>query len=76
MASLAAATARKPKDSPHPTNPWSVVTLTRSESAAGKLLSPQADAADLLPAWNGMRSAMGSTPVMIMLKELPHTAHH
>src|SRR5215831_10777140 len=44
-ASFAEATARNPKASPQPSNPLSVVTLTSSESAAGRLLSPQAEAA-------------------------------
>jgi hypothetical protein len=45
-----------PSDGYVPTNLWSVVTLTSSESADGKLLSPQAEASDLAPALNGMRS--------------------
>src|SRR5215469_9281266 len=65
IASLAEATARKPKVSPQPSNPLSVVTLTSSESAAGRFLSPQAEASDLLPALNGTRSGKVSIPVMI-----------
>jgi hypothetical protein len=53
-----------PCDGYVPTNLWSVVTLTSSESAAGKLLSPQAEASDLMPALNGMRSGTVSMPVM------------
>jgi hypothetical protein len=45
IANLAVETARKPKVSPQPSNPWSVVTLTSSESATGKPLSHQAEAA-------------------------------
>src|SRR6185295_9094521 len=74
IASLAEATARNPNASPHPTSPWSVVTLTSSESAAGKLLSPQAEASDLVPALNGMRSGTVSMPVMIIFEDLSHAA--
>jgi hypothetical protein len=57
MASLADMTARKPKASPQPSNPWSVVTLTSKESAAGRSLSPQAvGAGDAAPRLKGMRS--------------------
>jgi hypothetical protein len=55
-----------PKDSPHPARPWSVVTLTSSESTACRPAGPQAEAADLLPGLNGMRSANVSTLVMII----------
>lgn len=65
-ASLAEATARKPNASPHPSNPWSVVTLTSNESAAGEFLSPQAEASDLLPALSGIRNGKVSTAVMII----------
>src|SRR5258708_7094657 len=75
IASLAEATARTPKASPQPINPWSVVTLTSNESAAGRSLSPQAEASDVFPALNGIRSGMGSTRVMIIFWVLPRAAH-
>jgi hypothetical protein len=62
--SLADVTARKPKASPQPSNPLSVVTLTSSESAAGRSLSPHAEALDLLP--NGIRSGKVSMLVIII----------
>jgi hypothetical protein len=46
------------------------VTLTSNESAAGKLLSPQAEASDLVPALNGMRSGMASMSAMIIFGDL------
>src|SRR4051794_24936083 len=70
-ASLTDATARNPNASPHPTNPSSVVTLTRRESAAGRLLSPQAEASDRIPPLNGIRNGMESTLVMIIHE--PHS---
>src|SRR6516225_1569683 len=69
-ASLVEATARKPKASPQPSNPLSVVTLTSSESAAGRLLSPQAEASDLLAALNGIRSGKVSMLVIIIFGTL------
>jgi hypothetical protein len=62
-ASLAEATARKPKASPQPSNHLSVVTLTSSESTAGGFLSPQAEASDL-------RSGKVSIAVMIISNPL------
>ena len=55
-ANLTNVAALKPKASPQPSNPSSVVTLTSKESAAGRSLSPQAAASDLLPGLKGMRS--------------------
>src|SRR6516165_5469354 len=67
IANLTDVTARKPKASPQPCNPWSVVTLTSKESAAGRSLSPQAAASELLPALNGIRSGKVSILAMIIV---------
>ena len=40
-ANFADRTARKPNASPRPSNPWSVLTLTTSESATGSPFSPR-----------------------------------
>jgi len=59
-------TASNPKASPQPSIPWSVVTFTSRESTAGRSFWPQADAADLIPGLNGMRSGNVSILAMIM----------
>src|ERR1700754_366050 len=66
IANLAEATARKPKVSPQPSKPWSVVTLTSNESATGRSLSPQAEAAARVFDLNGIRSGKVSILAMIM----------
>src|SRR5215469_17211053 len=66
MANFAEDTARKPKVSPQPSSPWSVVTLTSRESATGKSLSPQAEAAARVPDLNGIRSGKVSTLAIII----------
>jgi len=71
IANLADETARKPKASPQPSNPWSVVTLTSNESAAGRSLSPQAAASDLLPRLRGIRSGKVSILAMIIMASEP-----
>jgi hypothetical protein len=63
-ANLAERTARKPKASPQVSNAWSVVTLTRRESAAGRPLSPQAEAAAWVSGLKGMRTGNVSTFAM------------
>src|ERR1700704_6570352 len=54
IAALTAGIAVKPKASPQPIIPPSVVTLTRSESALLAFFFPQADSADLPPPATGM----------------------
>src|SRR5499427_10609036 len=66
-ANLTEVVALKPKASPQPSNPSSVVTLTSKESAAGRSLSAQAAASDLLPGLKGIRSAKVSTLAMIIV---------
>src|SRR6266481_4638229 len=65
-ANFADETARKPKASPHPSNPSSVVTLMISESAAGNPLSPHAAASAVLPRLTGIRSGKASTLAIII----------
>ena len=55
-----------PKDPPHPSSPWSVVTLASSESTARRPFGPQAEVSDLLPGLNGIRSGNVSMLVMII----------
>ncbi len=47
------------------------IILTSNESAAGRLLSPQADGAHRVSAWNGIRSGIGSMLVMIIFDIFP-----
>src|SRR6202044_3821837 len=74
-ASFAEATARNPKASPHPTNPASVVTFTSSESAAGLLLSLQAESSNLVPVLKGIRNGTVSMSVMIIFEDLSDVAN-
>src|ERR1700691_2586346 len=69
-ASLAEATARTPKATPHPTNPASVVSFTSSESDAGLLLSLQAESSNLVPTLKGIRNGTLSMSVMIIFEDL------
>lgn len=66
IANLAEETARKPKVSPQPSSPSSVVTLTSNESAAGMSLSPHAAASDRVPGLRGIRSGKVSILAMII----------
>src|SRR4029077_15581751 len=59
-ATLTAGIDVKPNDSPQPTTPLSVVTLTTSESTVLRSLSPHAPTSDFPPAVNGMRRAIAS----------------
>src|SRR5882672_11225678 len=60
IATLTAGIDVKPNDSPQPTTPLSVVTLTNSESTVLRSLSPHAPTSDFPPAVNGMRKAIAS----------------
>src|SRR5450432_4092703 len=65
-ATLTAGIDVKPNDSPQPTTPLSVVTLTTSESAVLRSLSPHAPTSDFPPAVNGMRKAIASICAIFM----------
>lgn len=60
MAALTTGTTVKPKLSPHPTSPLSVVTLSNSESTVLRSLPPHAPASDLPPTVKGMRRGIAS----------------